>query len=509
MKHLVKLAKGARVESKIPTILKEILEKKATKKILQKAREVPLNVPNLDKNLIIAEIKRASPSAGKIGEIKEPYALAQSYLKGGADAISVLCEEDYFKGSLSDLESVKVKNPNAVVLRKDFITKIEQVKEAYEYGADMILLIAAVFVNGENGGFARLESLYKECLKLGLTPLVEVHNEEEIEFIVPLNASLVGINSRNLHNFKINKIKAYNLLDSIKAKSVIFESSLNSSFDAFIVGNLGFSGILCGSYLVKAKNPQFALSDLKEALKNGQTSQNTFYKNAFKLLESKLGLIKICGINCLESLEIAQNELLRLESNAKAVGADKIAALGFILDSASPRFLSDFEILKKVDSKFLKVAVVRDNKEQLMRGISLYKSGLIDALQLHGISSEIFGGVDLREANFPFYAVLNIENASDFKNEFLELSPFVLLDSKSPQGGGSGKSIDLKQLEKIKEKLGESPLCIAGGVGCENLAEFKKLGAKMLDFNSKLESTTALKDAKKTKTAIDEILKSS
>ena len=121
-----------------------------------------------------------------------------------------MCEEDFFKGSLEDLHQVKQSYPNATILRKDFITKIEQIQESYDFGADMVLLIAAVFIgeNNENGGFSRLKSLYEESLKLGLTPHIEVHNQAEIAFIPPLKAKLIGIISRNLNNFTIITIQA-------------------------------------------------------------------------------------------------------------------------------------------------------------------------------------------------------------------------------------------------------------------------------------------------------------
>ena len=254
-------------------ILQEIVRQKKQIPLRHATRTTPLNPPNLNDKLIIAEIKRASPSAGQISTINNPSALAESYLQGGASAISVLCEESYFKGSLEDLQNVKHAHPHACLLRKDFITEIAQIKESYDFGADMVLLIAACFMGEENGGFAQLKSLYEECLRLGITPLVEVHNACEADFIAPLNARLIGINARNLRTFKIDKILAYNLLPKIRAQNpqarVIFESSLHCSFDGFVVGNLGFDGILCGSYLVRTPNPKQALQGLKNALKVG------------------------------------------------------------------------------------------------------------------------------------------------------------------------------------------------------------------------------------------------
>lgn len=480
------------MQETMPMFLEEILKKKQAHKIRHNKRSVPLNVPALEFPLIIAEIKRASPSAGDIGSINRPIHLAKTYLQGGANVISVLCEQDYFKGDLEDLKAIKTAHHNACILRKDFITKIAQVQESYDFGADMVLLIAAVFMQDKNGGFNRLLELYQACLKLNLTPLVEVHNALEVEFIAPLNAVFIGVNARNLHNFKIDKIKAYWLLEEIRCKNpkakVIFESSLKCSFDGFVVGNVGFDGILCGSYFVQSENPAFAVHSLSSSLKCGKNSPNAFYQNVFKLLESKLGFIKICGITNVEDALMCAEALCELAQK----GVQKVGGLGFILEPKSPRFV-ELKVLKEILQalqnypNLLKIAVIKDSKEQMEIALKLYKEGNIDALQLHGVKSQIFAGVDLKEANFAFYEAWNIEKKEDLK-EFV--SPFVLLDSKSVLGGGSGKCIDVGVLESLEMQ----DLCVAGGVGAENIDILKQMGAKMLDINSSIEKCVGKKD---------------
>ncbi|MBD5164649.1 bifunctional indole-3-glycerol phosphate synthase/phosphoribosylanthranilate isomerase [Helicobacter sp.] len=486
----------------VPTILKEILEKKQKIPLRSGIREVPLNPPPLDFPFIIAEIKRASPSAGRIGAIPNPNALAKEYLQGGASAISVLCEGDYFKGDLEDLKEVKSANPNACVLRKDFITRKEQIAESRDFGADMVLLIAAVFIGQDNqyGGFSQLKVLYEECLNLGLTPLVEVHNAREIDFITPLGAKLIGINSRNLHTFVIDRIQAYNLLGKIQCQNpqsrVIFESSLNCNFDGFVVGNLGFSGILCGSYFVRNLEPRGAVKHLSNAIKCGSEDSNVFYRNVFRLLESPLGLIKICGItNTQDALMCAES----LQELCTQIQKDsKLAILGFIIEPTSPRFVEVEcirEIAKALEEfpNILKVVVLKDDREQMESALKLYQEGVIDALQLHGVSKAgVFGGVELKEANFAFYEAWNVESVEDL-GEFV--SPFVLLDSKSALGGGSGREIDLEILHQLKARV--QTLCVAGGVGVENIESLRQIGAKMLDINSSIESKAGKKDSHK------------
>lgn len=483
----------------VPTILKEILEKKQKVPLRSSIREVPLNPPPLDFPFIIAEIKRASPSAGKIGAIPNPNALAKEYLQGGASAISVLCEGDYFKGDLEDLKEVKSANPNACVLRKDFITRKEQIAESRDFGADMVLLIAAVFMGQDNqyGGFSQLKALYEECLKLGLSPLVEVHNAGEIDFITSLGAKLIGINSRNLHTFVIDRIQAYNLLGKIQSQNpqsrVIFESSLNCNFDGFVVGNLGFSGILCGSYLVRNLEPRDAVKHLNNAIKCGSEDSSVFYRSVFKLLESPLGLIKICGITNVQDALMCAESLQELCMQVQK--ESKLAILGFIIEPTSPRFV-EVECIREIAKalerfpNILKVVVLKDDRGQMESALKLYQEGIIDALQLHGVSKAgVFGGVELKEANFAFYEAWNVESVEDL-GEFV--SPFVLLDSKSALGGGSGREIDLEILRQLKAKV--QTLCVAGGVGVENIESLRQMGAKMLDINSSIESKAGKKD---------------
>ena len=131
----------------------------------------------------------------------------------------------------------------------------------------------------------------------------------------------------------------------------------------------------------------------------------------------------------------------------------------------------------------------------MQKALELYQSGKIDALQLHGVKSHYFGGVDLKEAEFAYYAVTNVESKNDLENLDLEElpSPFVLLDSKSTLGGGSGECIDINVLES----LGLEYLCVAGGVGIQNIQALKQIGVKMLDINSSIEEFAGKKDENK------------
>ncbi len=146
---------------------------------------------------VIAEVKRRSPSKGDLADIPDPAALAAAYARGGAAAISVLTEERRFGGSLDDLRAVRAA-VDVPVLRKDFIVTGYQLLEARAAGADLVLLIVAALDDDQ------LRRLHDEARELGLTVLVEVHDEAETERAVALGAELVGVNARNLKTLEVD-----------------------------------------------------------------------------------------------------------------------------------------------------------------------------------------------------------------------------------------------------------------------------------------------------------------
>ena len=146
---------------------------------------------------VIAEVKRKSPSKGHLAEIADPAELARAYADGGADAISVLTEQRRFNGSLDDLRAVRAAVPTPL-LRKDFIVDSFQLLEARAAGADLILLIVAALDTDT------LRRLHDEARALGLTPLVEVHEEGEIGPALEIGAELIGVNARNLKTLDVD-----------------------------------------------------------------------------------------------------------------------------------------------------------------------------------------------------------------------------------------------------------------------------------------------------------------
>jgi indole-3-glycerol phosphate synthase len=215
---------------------------------------------NLQKNQIniIAEIKRASPSKGVINDKIDVAEIARSYENGGACAISVLTEEDRFKGSLDDLKTVR-NSVSLPVLRKDFIFEEFQIYESAANGADVILLIAAM-LNDED-----LTNLYHLAEReLNIDALVEVHTLEELERAKAIGAKIIGVNNRDLHSFKVSLDVSRELIKHAPTDALIIsESGLQAREDLFELKNSGFSGFLIGETLMRSGNPAEILQSLQ------------------------------------------------------------------------------------------------------------------------------------------------------------------------------------------------------------------------------------------------------
>jgi len=197
---------------------------------------------------LIAELKKASPSKGLIREDFDPVRIAGIYQTHGANAISVLTEEEHFQGSLSFLESVR-KAVRLPLLRKDFIVDPYQVYEARAYGADAVLLIAAVC---DNGLLRDLAGLARE-LDLGV--LAEVHDEVELERVLAQDLPVVGINNRNLKTLSIDLAVSERLAGMIPAdRIVVTESGINTRADVERFEHTRVNAMLVGTALMQSSD---------------------------------------------------------------------------------------------------------------------------------------------------------------------------------------------------------------------------------------------------------------
>ena len=207
---------------------------------------------------VIAEFKRRSPSKGVIRADADLASIVQSYKAGGAVALSVLTEEDYFDGSLADLRTTKA-TVDLPVLRKDFLFDEYQVFEAAAAGADAILLIVSVLDDDQ------LESLRSLAEELGMDALVEVHNADEMKRATASNAKLIGVNNRNLRTFQVSIETSLELARFAPRDALLVsESGLNNAADLQRLKNHGFHGFLIGESLMRARCPEAALRELRK-----------------------------------------------------------------------------------------------------------------------------------------------------------------------------------------------------------------------------------------------------
>jgi indole-3-glycerol phosphate synthase len=225
----------------------------------KKPQSEPPHVGSYDSIALIAEVKKASPSAGIICENFDPVKIAKEYEAAGASCLSVLTDEKFFQGSLDYLRQIRaaVKIP---LLRKDFIIDERQILEAIEWGADAILLIVAILSDEQ---LAKFHSLVVEA---GLAVLVEVHDEEELERALKISPALIGVNNRDLKTFKVDLATTEKLAARLKSRAgfppapdrqdtcptlLVAESGIHSRADVERLKKCGANAILVGESLMK------------------------------------------------------------------------------------------------------------------------------------------------------------------------------------------------------------------------------------------------------------------
>jgi indole-3-glycerol phosphate synthase len=233
--------------------------------LLERARAARVEVPanrlrqalmSGDTINIIAEFKRASPSKGVINDRVDPAAVGRSYEAGGACAVSVLTEPDFFQGSLDDLRSVR-RAVSLPILRKDFIIDEFQILEAAEAGADAVLLIVAALEPEE---LARLQGIAQ---KLGLDALIEVHTLDELDVAKDIEATLIGVNNRDLKSLEVSLDVSRRLIAHAPPEvPMIAESGLTSPDDLIELKRLGYSGFLIGETLMRSGDAAGSLRGL-------------------------------------------------------------------------------------------------------------------------------------------------------------------------------------------------------------------------------------------------------
>jgi len=210
-----------------------------------------------DGTCIVAEMKKASPSAGLLRPDYDPAAIAQAYARNGAVGLSVLTEPLHFMGGEAHLRAVRAVTA-LPVLRKDFMCDPYQILEAAAWGADVVLLIAAALPD------ALMRALYGRALELGLEVLAEVHTEDELRRVLPLDEAVIGVNSRNLKTLKTDLAVAHRLAAAIPPERLsIAESGISGREQILDLEAAGYDGFLIGEALVRQDDPGGGLAVLR------------------------------------------------------------------------------------------------------------------------------------------------------------------------------------------------------------------------------------------------------
>ena len=475
----------------------------------------------------ILEVKRASPSKGDIAPDLDPVGLATTYAEAHAQAISVLTEMNFFKGSLRDLIAVadamekraKQGLHACAVLRKDFLLFEDEIDIAYRCGADAVLLIARILDDEQ------LIKMAKRAQSFDMQAFVEVRETDDLRKLKLVTNALgdaaaktivAGVNSRDLATFHTDPLVPASIRNKLPAKAV-FESGIHSGADAAYARSLGFTGILVGEAV--AKNPPLA-KDVVGSFEGGcENAQGKFWKEFAERRDAKragivneaasgaktVPMVKICGITREE------DGLLAAE-----LGADM---LGFVFSKTkrltTEEFVRNFATKLRASRhpeqeqqtlchpersangvegsrKPLLVGVITETDSvEGQTAIKLAREGVLDAVQFHGIVPNL-------QAPTHYYAV-RVGDAADFdKVEALRKNgePRILLDAKVERiPGGTGKQIPECLL---REKAGDIPLWLAGGINPENVSEIvRKFSPELIDVSSGIEDAPGIKKHEK------------
>lgn len=405
--------------------VQELLERKRHEVELRK-QTAPVNAPTDDRRIcwnkesfrIFAEIKRASLSSGSIRDDLTPRSLAESYERSGVSAVSILTEQNYFKGSLEDLTEVR-KSVKVPVLQKDFIVDEFQIREAKAAGADFVLLIARFLSVRE------LSALIHLCEQIRMNAIVEITDEKDLSRLTD-TPRFLGVNSRDLETLEVDVRKFRRLRNRLPDSFLIAESGINSVDALREILDLRYHGALIGEHFLRCLEPEKEAARFVEFAASHRSSRGKTR-------------IKICGITN--------------EGDAFAAieaGAD---ALGFIF-AESPRKV-DTQVLARMRSEIPDqvacVGVFKDqNRQEILRAMETFS---LDIAQVH--DPQKLPGVVWHARTV--YA----EKEIDFQ---LDENTTVMWDIKAENNA-------LRKLWRdLKKKTGDV-FVLAGGLDPENIAE--------------------------------------
>jgi anthranilate synthase/indole-3-glycerol phosphate synthase/phosphoribosylanthranilate isomerase len=442
---------------------------------------------------VMAEIKRASPSKGDIAIDANAPSQAIKYALAGASVISVLTEPTWFKGALSDLLSVRQaldSLPNRpALLRKDFIIDKYQVDEARMHGADTILLIVAML------SVTELRDLYDYSVSLGMEPLVEVNNAEELNIALDLGAKVVGVNNRNLHDFKVDMQTTSRLADVLRERGredviLCALSGITGRSDVERYISEGVKAVLIGESLMRAGDPKKFIHDLLAV-------------PTPKPIEPVAPLVKICGVQTFEDAKVAA------DAGADFIGiifaptrrkialpvAKKISA--YLRSIRHPEDEEDLDAQAAVDDPLAplpwftsRAQMLSKSRKPLLVGVfqnqslsyilSAVQSTPLDIVQLHGDEPQEWA----RQIPVPVIKAFRVTDQNVIRGGQVDrpgCNDLILLDAAGKSGsagGGEGVKFDWSVAAETvtKGEVGTGgafrlPIVLAGGLTPESVAE--------------------------------------
>lgn len=478
----------------------------------------PLQIPLLARinstphTAIMAEIKRASPSKGDIAPLASAPAQALKYALAGASVISVLTEPKWFKGSLNDMLAVRqaldsVPNRPAV-LRKDFILSTYQIDEARLYGADTVLLIVAMLEP------TLLRELYNYSLSLGMEPLVEVNNPDELALALDIGAKVVGVNNRNLHDFNVDMETTSRVNAALKGRDVVLCALSGISSPADVEGYVkeGVRAVLVGEALMRAEDAGAFLRSLiglppppppqtsKPLAKICGIRTPADAQLAIDAGADLLGMILVPGTKRHVELGVAR-EISAVVRAARAKAAHAPRLPSAVPTTPEPWFASHARRLQS-RKKPLLVGVFKDQPlESILEAVD--EIGL-DLVQLHGDEPQDWA----KWIPVPVIKVFRVSDDGSVRGGDITrpgLNQYILLDAGN---GGEGVSFPWEHARRIIDagEVGTGggrfklPVLLAGGLGPENVAKaVEQAGAVLgVDVSTGVEGESG-KDAEKVK----------
>ncbi|KAI0239675.1 anthranilate synthase / indole-3-glycerol phosphate synthase [Massospora cicadina] len=447
---------------------------------------------------VLAELKRASPSKGDINLKVNIARQALTYASAGAAAISVLTEPKWFKGSLNDLRQVREVVASLrftlrpAILRKDFIVDSYQVYESRLYGADTLLLIVAILSR------EKLFELLQLSRSLGMEPLVEVNNSAEMALAVEVGAKVIGVNNRNLHDFKVDMATTSRLADQVPSGVILIAlSGINTPHDAAVYSNTPVRAVLVGEALMRASDPKSFITTL--------SGRSTVHQPK----PASVTKVKICGLQTVDAAVCAaqsgadfiglvfapSKRKVDMETARRIVRAVRLASKT-VPRSSSPTLGTWFDHQRALVTTGHIPKIVGVFKDQPAEEINAIATAVgLDYVQLHGSEP-----LELSQ-KLPFPSIKVFHVGEDFDQPSVlaqaaspNLHSLVLLDTQAAPGvpgGGLGKPFDWNLAANLVDALSgpdSPPVILAGGLTLENVAEaIRKVRPYAVDVSSGVE----------------------